>query len=107
MPHPRRIVAHLFVCVHKTCRKQGADGVTKELKRAIRDNNLRSRVMLTETDCLDQCGRGPIVIVYPEGLWYKRVDKACARAIIEQQMSEGYAIKSHLFCRMNESAKKS
>jgi len=99
MPHPRKLLAHVLVCAHKDCRKDGGDAVAKELKHAIRDENLRSRVMLTETDCLDRCGHGPIVVVYPEGVWYGEVDKTCARAIIKEHIAGGGAIESRVLCR--------
>lgn len=84
MSRLRKIIAHVLVCTHKTCRKQGGKRVAKEFKRALRERGLRRSVMLTHVKCLGQCGRGPVVGVYPAGLWYGRVDEDGARAMVEQ-----------------------
>jgi (2Fe-2S) ferredoxin len=78
----KRINAHVLACVHKTCRRQGGKAALKELKRAIREQDLRGSVLVTKVKCLDQCGRGPVMVVYPEGVWYGGVDKAGARSIV-------------------------
>lgn len=46
-------------------------------------------VMLTKVKCLGQCGRGPVVAVYPEGIWYGAVDEDGAQAIVEQHLAQG------------------
>jgi (2Fe-2S) ferredoxin len=79
----------VLVCVHKTCRKQGGKGVLKELKRAIREQDLREAVLVTKVRCLGQCGRGPVVVVYPEGVWYGDCDEAGARRIVSEHFSAG------------------
>lgn len=88
--------AHLLVCTHKTCLKRGAKLVAKELKAALKREGLRAAVMLSEVDCLDQCGRGPVVVAYPDGVWYEEVDEECARAIVKQHLAEGHAVTKHV-----------
>lgn len=82
MSRLKRINAHVLVCVHKTCRRQGSKAVFKELKRALKEQGLRDRVLVTKVKCLGQCGRGPVVAVYPEGVWYGGVNEAGARRIV-------------------------
>jgi (2Fe-2S) ferredoxin len=95
MSRLKKLDAHVLVCVHKTCRKQGARRTAKGLKRALKANDLRRRVMVTEVDCLDQCGRGPLVVVYPDGAWYGRVDEDRAGEIVEQHIKKGRIIVQH------------
>lgn len=89
MPKLKKISAHVLVCKHKTCAKQGAKESTRELKRALKDEDLRDRVMVTKVDCLDQCGRGPVVVIYPDGVWYGSVDAQDAREIVVQHVAGG------------------
>jgi (2Fe-2S) ferredoxin len=100
MPHLKKLAAHLLVCAHKTCRKQGARRAARELKRALKAHDLRRRVLVTEVDCLDQCGRGPLVVVYPEGVWYGKVDEARAREIVEQHIKEGRIVEQNVLHEM-------
>lgn len=36
----------------------------------IADRELEDEIMVTNTGCLSLCTKGPIVIIYPEGIWY-------------------------------------
>jgi (2Fe-2S) ferredoxin len=88
----RKINAHVLVCHHKTCRKQGGKASSKALKRAIKERDLRERVMITKVKCLDQCGRGPVMVVYPGGVWYGNVDEDAAREIVTEHLEKGRAV---------------
>ncbi|HEV2761487.1 MAG TPA: (2Fe-2S) ferredoxin domain-containing protein [Pyrinomonadaceae bacterium] len=85
----KKVTAQLLVCGHKHCKGRGGKGTSKELKRALREHDLRERVLVTEVDCLDQCGRGPVVVVYPEGVWYGGVGEQGAREIVERHVAAG------------------
>ncbi len=61
-------VRHLFVCTGPTCSQQGAEETLHHLQGNLRARNLR--VCVTLCRCLGRCGRGPNMVVYPEGVWY-------------------------------------
>jgi sirohydrochlorin cobaltochelatase len=88
----RKISAHVLVCRHKTCLKQGGKASSKALKRAVKEHGLRERVMITKVKCLNQCGRGPVMVVYPEGVWYGNVDEEAARKIVTEHLEQGSAV---------------
>jgi len=88
----RKINAHVLVCRHKTCLRQGGKTSAKALKRALKERGLRERVMITKVECLDQCGRGPVMVVYPSGVWYGGVDKDAAREIVTEHLEKGHAV---------------
>lgn len=92
MPHLKKINTHVIACVHKTCRKQGGRASLKALKHAIKEQNLRGSVLVTKVKCLDQCGRGPVMVVYPDGVWYGDVDETRARRIVSEHLSAGHMI---------------
>jgi len=100
MSHLKKLDAHVLICTHQTCRKQGGRRVAKELKRALKANDLRKSVMITEVDCLDQCGRGPLMVVYPDGVWYGRMDEESAREIVEQQIKKGRTVEQKVLYDM-------
>jgi (2Fe-2S) ferredoxin len=68
--------------------KQGGIESLSRLKKMLKKHELKSKVMLSEVDCLDQCGRGPVFVVYPDGIWYGDVDDDCARQIVEQHIGK-------------------
>ncbi len=104
MPRLKKLEAHVLVCTHKTCRKQGGRDAAHELKRAVKANNLRRSVMITEVDCLDQCGRGPLMVVYPDGVWYGGVDRKSAREIVEQHIKEGRFVEQNILLEIEGGA---
>ncbi len=65
---PHGPFTHLLLCTGESCRAQGALGVLRGLEEALRD--LSSLVQLTPTPCLSRCGKGPVLIAYPEGVVY-------------------------------------
>ena len=98
----RKISAHVLVCRHKTCRKQGGKRSARALKRALKEQGLRDEVMVTQVNCLDQCGRGPVMVVYPEGVWYGGVDEECARRIITEHLEKGLTVEKRVLRDMRE-----
>ena len=82
----KKATHHVLVCAHKHCIKQGGRDVGRELKRALKELPPTRRALITAVDCLDQCDDGPVVVVYPAGVWYGRVDERCAREIAERHV---------------------
>jgi (2Fe-2S) ferredoxin len=98
----RKISHHVLICRHKTCLKQGGKRSAKALKRALKERSLREQVMVTKVKCLDQCGRGPVMAVYPEGVWYGGVDEECARQIVTEHLEQGHAVGKRVLRDMRE-----
>jgi len=85
----KKIRKHVLVCEHKDCVKGGGKEALKALKGALRDAGLRDEVLVTKVDCFDQCGHAPVMVVYPEGVWYGEVDERGAREIAERHIAAG------------------
>lgn len=63
---------HVFVCTTgKDCPNRGSQQVRDTLKAMAKEAALPVRI--NNCGCLGQCGRGPNVVVYPEGHWYQAV----------------------------------
>jgi sirohydrochlorin cobaltochelatase len=92
----KKIGAHVLVCKHKTCLRQGGKASARALKRALKEHDLAGRVMVTKVNCLDQCGRGPMMVVYPDGVWYGGVDAEAARRIAAEHLCEGRAVEERV-----------
>jgi (2Fe-2S) ferredoxin/SAM-dependent methyltransferase len=60
--------------------------VLDELDRQIRVRGLSDAVQLTTCGCVGLCDEGPIVVVYPEGLWYRRVQVSDVSEIVERHL---------------------
>ena len=85
---------HVFVCTSGgTCPHQGAADVHAFLKEAARRAKLKSKVRVNHGGCLDQCGHGPVVVVYPENVWYTHVSVKDAEAIFTEHIVGGQPVE--------------
>ncbi|WP_169907907.1 (2Fe-2S) ferredoxin domain-containing protein [Priestia abyssalis] len=80
--HP--FTKQLFLCNGKSCSRNGAEDVTKAIRDEIRQVNAEHDIHTTKTLCNGKCQEGPIVIVYPEGIWYGGMTEEGGRKLIER-----------------------
>jgi (2Fe-2S) ferredoxin len=59
-----------------------------------------SRVKRSETSCLGVCSSGPIVAVYPEGVWYANVTPELLERIVVEHLREGRVVREAVFHRL-------
>lgn len=91
----RKYVQHILVCTDsksKECKKGGPE-VLKAFEKAIKSRKLGRQVMVSEVGHVGGCGLGPNVIVYPEGVWYGRVEPEDVDEIIEEHILEGRVVE--------------
>lgn len=95
---------HVFVCtscrpngVQKgLCATKGSPGLVQRFVEEIEDNGLETDVLLTNTGCFGICDKGPVVVVYPEGIWYGNVDDDSVGKIVESHFKNGVPVKEFM-----------
>jgi (2Fe-2S) ferredoxin len=60
----------------------------------------RQRVKRGETPCLGVCDGGPIVVVYPEGVWYAGVTAELLERIVVEHLRDGHVVEDAVFHRL-------
>ncbi len=89
---------HVFVCTQgKHCARDGADDVFDALRACVKDAGLKGAVRVNRAGCMNQCGHGPMVVVYPQDVWYARVDKRGARRIAEEHLAHGHTVAAYRY----------
>ena len=61
------------------------------------------RVKRGETPCLGVCMGGPIVVVYPDGVWYGAVTRALLERIVVEHLRDGRVVEEAVFHRLGKS----
>ena len=92
----QRISHHLLLCATATkakcCDSALGAQTWNELKSVVRELNLENTerpegiVLRSKADCLRVCERGPILLVWPDGIWYADVSPDRVKRIIEQHI---------------------
>lgn len=107
-PRMRPYGRHILICENGDC-ADAADAATlqrrfSELARAHGLNKLRNpeRVKCTLTGCLGVCGGGPILAVYPDGIWYHHVDQKGLERIVQEHILAGTPVEDLIFHRWGE-----
>ena len=91
---------HVFFCTNQRkngescCNDHSAEAVRTYAKNRVKalGDDIRSRVRINTAGCLDRCELGPVLVVYPEGIWYRYVDNDDIDEIIEQHLINGQVV---------------
>jgi (2Fe-2S) ferredoxin len=85
---------HVFVCTSgKTCKAAGSEDTFEFLKSAAREAGIAKQVRVNHAGCMGQCGNGPMVIVYPEDVWYGEVTEKRAKKIFSEHLVGGVPVE--------------
>ena len=76
---------HVAVCTNQTCAGSGAATVLERLRQEVRDAE-ECEVHISRSSCLGQCGEGPMVAVYPDGIWYGGVTADDTERIVSSHL---------------------
>lgn len=51
------------------------------------------KVRINRAGCLDRCGQGPVLVIYPQAIWYTFVDNADIDEIIDSHLLQGKVVE--------------
>ena len=86
---------HVFVCTTgETCPTQGdVEGFVKHLRGEVARAGLKDDVRINKAGCFSQCGHGPMLVVYPDDVWYAGVREADLEDLFESHLRGGTPVE--------------
>jgi (2Fe-2S) ferredoxin len=98
MPHFTR---HVFICTNRrdennpkgSCAQKGSEAICDAFKKEMHARGLKGQMRANSSGCLDQCARGPSVVVYPEAVWYTVPTAEDAREIVAEHLVGGRPVE--------------
>ncbi len=93
---------HVFFCTNQRapgegcCNNFGASKMRDYVKDKVKTLGLSTDdklIRINAAGCLGRCDDGPVLVVYPEGVWYTFVDVSDLDEIIEEHLKNGRVVE--------------
>lgn len=91
---------HVFFCTNRRdgeacCQDHDAAEMRKYAKQRTKDLRIAGagRVRVNSAGCMGRCQEGPVLVVYPEGVWYTYADRADVDEIVDEHLLHGRVVE--------------
>ena len=92
---------HVFFCLNQRengepcCMDKGAEAAFAHMKARVKKLGLsgEGKVRINRSGCLDRCNLGPLMVVYPQAVWYTFVDNDDIDEIVDSHLVNGQVVK--------------
>lgn len=92
---------HLFFCLNERsngddcCARHNAQALFDFTKRRVKELGLNGegKVRVNKAGCLDHCANGPVMVIYPQGVWYSMIDTEDVEEIINSHLMQGRPVE--------------
>lgn len=93
---------HIILCNGDACTLSGAAQMISSIRAKIKNCGLNEKIHTTRSLCNGRCNDGPVVIVYPDAVWYKKVNPLVAEKIVEQHLLNNKIVEENLLFHQNK-----
>ncbi len=92
-----RVTRHVFVCTAKSCTASGSEATYRTLKKKVKNTAGLEGVWVNRSGSVGGCEHGPMVVIYPEGVWYHSVTEDKVDELIRRHFQQGEVIEAWRF----------
>lgn len=85
--------SHVLVCGGTGCTSSGSQQIIQTLKEELKKNRLQNEVAVVKTGCHGLCAEGPVMIVYPEAVFYSKVRPEDVAEIVSEHLLKGRIVE--------------
>ena len=85
--------SHVLVCGGTGCTSSGSQQIIQTLKDELKKNRLQNEVAVVKTGCHGLCAEGPVMIVYPEAVFYSKVRPENVEEIVSEHLLKGRIVE--------------
>lgn len=93
---------HVFFCTNQRedggdcCNNHGAQKARDYVKNKVKElgiSNRQNSIRINTAGCMDRCDKGPVIVVYPEGIWYTYAGERDLDEIITEHLQHGRIVE--------------
>jgi NADH:ubiquinone oxidoreductase subunit F (NADH-binding)/(2Fe-2S) ferredoxin len=95
--------SHVLVCGGTPCLLKGARTIRNLFQQEINRYQMADEIRVVETGCLGPCDEGPVVIIYPEGVMYSRLQPTDIPKIVEHHLYKGRVVEELVYRERKDS----
>jgi len=88
---------HVLVCTATACADKGAEATYRALKKRVKTEPAMDGVWVNRSGSVGGCTVGPMVVIYPEGVWYHSVTVDKVDELIRRHFANGEVIEEWRF----------
>jgi len=83
---------HVFICTNQRpdgkecCGEQRGMALVEAFKKEIKQRKISIDIRAQRAGCIDVCSHGPALVVYPEGIFYGKVELSDVVEIVESHL---------------------
>ena len=89
--------SHILMCAGTACVSCGTFKVRERLQKELKDRGLEEEVKVVITGCNGFCAEGPIMVVYPEGIFYGHLKPEDTALIVEEHILKGRPVPKFFY----------
>jgi len=83
----------VLICCGSGCISSGALKIKDRMLNILHENDMAHEVNIIETGCMGPCDYGPVIMIYPEGIFYKKVTVDDVQEMVEEHFIKGRPVK--------------
>ena len=80
---------HVLVCGGGGCQSSGCKEISEGLEKEMEILGISKEIKVVTTGCMGPCSLGPVMIVYPEGIFYCKLKPGDVSVIVRKHLYEG------------------
>ncbi len=91
--------SHVLVCAGAACVSSGCRAVADALRAEMAKHSLEKEIKVVETGCVGACDLGPVIVTYPEAVFYQKLKAEDVPDIVENHLLKGRVVERLLHSR--------
>ncbi|WKY46994.1 NADH-quinone oxidoreductase subunit NuoF [Eubacteriaceae bacterium ES3] len=89
--------SQILICGGTGCTSSGSQVLAQELRKELVKHDILEEIEIIITGCFGLCELGPVVIVYPEGTFYSRVETSDIPEMVEEHLVKGRPLERLIY----------